>query len=106
MAVTLPPLFDFATHRFATFLMKWAVALAALSASAVLTFILLEAMFHIFLATTFDVHPEGQWSSSILFEKNDEPKDTNINSQAQLMSSVTEVSSQTWNFWGPVALQL
>lgn len=71
MAVTLPPLFDSATHRFATFLMKWAVALAALSASAVLTFILLEAMFHIFLATTFDVHPEGQWSSSLLFEKND-----------------------------------
>lgn len=72
-AVTLPPLFDFATHRFATFLMKWAVALGALSASAVPTFILLEAMFHIFLATAFDVHPEGQWSSSLLFEKNDGP---------------------------------
>lgn len=35
------------------------------------------------------------------------PGDTDIvNLQTQLMSSVTEVSSQTWNFWGPVAPQL
>lgn len=71
MAVTLPPLFDFATHRIATFFVKWAVALATLSASAILTFILLEAPFNIFLDITFDVHPEGQSSNFLLFEKGD-----------------------------------
>lgn len=100
LAVTLPPLFDFATHRFATFLMKWAVALAALSASAVLTFVLLEAMFHIFLATTFDVHPEGAMIQLPIIWEEWWPRDTDIvNSQTQLMSSVTEVSSQSGNFW-------
>lgn len=55
VAVTRPPLFDFATHTTGTFSEEWAV----LSASAGLACILLEALVHIFLDTAFEVPSEG-----------------------------------------------
>lgn len=107
MAVTLPPLFDFATHRIATFFCEVSsctcnsecLCYPHLYSSRNSVSHLLGHNFWCSLKRAMIQHPiiwEEWW-----------PGDTDIvNLQIQLINCVTEVSSQTWKIWSPVAPQL
>lgn len=106
MAVTLPPLFDFATHRIATIFVKWAVALGTLSASVVHLYSSISSVSHL-LGHNFWCSPRRAMIQLPIIWEEWWPGDTDIvNLQVQLINCITEVSSPTWKIWSSVAPQL
>lgn len=59
-AAILPPMCEFATHRIATFFCEVSSCTYNSECFCHPQLVLLGALFHIFLCTTVDVHPEGQ----------------------------------------------